>query len=183
MALIPRGRQQLLLLALELHQHQQQVNFALLALLRRHQQREERRRRRRFWVRPWISRRARFGNYENLMMELERESRGDFVNFLRMEPRMFRELLDRLTPRLRRQDTNFRRPLEPGIKLAIALRYFATGDSYHSLQYSFRVPHNTISLVVKEVAEAIIAEYEGEVFQIPSTPERWMEVSYHLYNL
>ncbi|MPC48338.1 hypothetical protein E2C01_042107 [Portunus trituberculatus] len=30
-----------------------------------------------------------------------------------------------------------------GCRLAITLRYLATGNSYKSLQYSFRVAHNT----------------------------------------
>ena len=110
------------------------------------------------------------------MQELERESRGDFTNYMRMEPRMFHELLLRLTPRLTKQDTNLRRPLEPGLKLAITLRYMATGNSYHILSYSFRVPHNTISRVVKEVSAAIVTEYEAEVFDFPTTPQRWRQV-------
>ena len=136
------------------------------------------RRRRQFWVRPWIQRRPMYGNYENLMLELERESRGDFVNFMRMEPRMFHELLLRVTPRLTKQETNYRRPLDPGLKLAITLRYMASGNSYRSLSYSFRVPYNTISGTVKEVAEAILAEYEEETFDFPTTPDRWRQVSH-----
>ena len=34
------------------------------------------------------------------MAELEREHRGDFTNYLCMDPAMFHELLQRLTPRL-----------------------------------------------------------------------------------
>jgi hypothetical protein len=34
-------------------------------------ERRKRRRRRRVWVRPWITRRPQFGDYENLMVELE----------------------------------------------------------------------------------------------------------------
>ena len=48
------------------------------------------------------------------------------------------------------------------MKLAITLRHLATGDSYHSLMYFFRVPHNSISGHVKEVCEEIIAEFAGE---------------------
>lgn len=50
---------------------------------------------RRLWVRPWISRRLLFGDYENLMAELQRESQGDFVGFMRMDPELFHELLQR----------------------------------------------------------------------------------------
>jgi hypothetical protein len=88
-----------------------------------------------------------------------------------MEPNMFHELLLRVAPRLTKRDTNYRRSLEPGLKLAITLQYMATGDSYHSLSYSFRVPHNTISVLVKEVSAAIVAEYEDEVFDFPTTPQ------------
>ena len=98
------------------------------------------------WVRPWIQRRQMFGHYTTLMAELERESRGDFIGFMRMEPAMFHELLMRLTPRLTKVETNRRKALEPGLKLAVTLRYFATGSSYRELAYAFRVPHLTPSL-------------------------------------
>ena len=88
------------------------------------------------------------------MAELERESHGDLTNYMRMEPAMFHELLERLSPRLTMQDTKWRRALQPGLKLAITLRFLASGDSYHSLSYAFRVPHNTISKFVKEVCVA-----------------------------
>ena len=39
--------------------------------------------------------------------------------------------------------------------------------------YSFRVAHNTISGIVKEVCEAIVAVYSEEVFNIPTAPDEW----------
>ena len=57
------------------------------------------------------------------------------------------------------------------------MRYLATGNSYHSLVYSFRVPHNTIALLVMEVCQAIVDEFSQEVFTFPSTPEEWREVA------
>ena len=120
------------------------------ALLGEALQRRRRRKRRRFWVKPWIQRRPRLGFYGRLMNELQLESEGDFKNFMRMKPVMFRELLERVGPRITKNETN-RKPLEPGLKLAITLRYLATGETYRSLQFAFRVPHNTISLFVPEV--------------------------------
>jgi hypothetical protein len=61
--------------------------------------------------------------------------------------------------------------------VAIALRFLATGNTYHSLAFSFRVPHNTISLFVPEVCEAIISELADKVVVTPSTPDEWREVS------
>ena len=60
------------------------------------------RRRRRWWVRPWLLRRPAYGQFENLMVELEREHHGDFKGYLRMEPDMFHELVQRVGPRIRK---------------------------------------------------------------------------------
>ena len=70
-----------------------------------------------------------------------------------------------------------RAPLEPGHKLVITLRYMATGDAYRSIRWDFRVPHNTISVLVREVTKAIFQEFRHEVFKLPSTPDEWRVVS------
>ena len=130
-----------------------------------------RRRRRQMWVRPWLLRRPLYGQYEKLMAELTAEDVGGFKNFMRMEPDLFHEVLARVGPRITKQDTFWRRALEPGLKLAITLRYLGTGNSYKSLQYGFRVAFNTISIFVIEVCQAIIDEYSAEVMHCPVTPE------------
>lgn len=62
------------------------------------------------------------------------------------------------------------------MKLVITLRYLATGNSYRSLAFSFRVAHNTISLLVQEVCKAIYAEYQRELLTIPTTAEEWRPI-------
>lgn len=175
---IPPGRLRLALLNRRLARLQQEQNMVLLALIRAREQYRNQRNARRWWVRPWIERRLMFGQYSTLMQELERESAGDFVGFMRMEPGMFQELLLRVAPRITKgRLRGCRTPLEPGLKLAMTLRYMATGNSYRSLAYSFRVPHNTISGFVPEVAQAIVDEYLGETMQTPSTPDGWRQVA------
>ena len=129
--------------------------------------------RRRHWVRQWLIRRPMYGMYEKLMGELEREDVLGFRNSIRIEPARFYELLQRIGDRITKQNTFYRKPLEPGLKLAITLRYYATGDSYHSLMYSFRVAHNTISEIVLDVSSAIVAEFAVEVISCPTTSEEW----------
>ena len=103
------------------------------------------RRARTVWVKPWLQRRVILRQYDTLIAELMRESRGDFKAYLRMQPEMFHEILVRVAPRVTKSKE--RRPaLDPGFKLAITLRFLATGSSFHSLAFDFRVAHNTISL-------------------------------------
>ena len=133
---------------------QQKEDGAVLPLLL--QQRRRWRRPRHFWVRTWIGRRLDFGQYHNVMTELEWEHNGDFTNYMRMDRAMFHELLQRLSLRLMKKNTNCWAALQPGLKLAITLRFLAIGATYHSLSFTFRVPHNTISLFVSEVLQAIV---------------------------
>ena len=53
----------------------------------------------------------------------------------------------------------------------------ASEDSYKSLMYGFRMPHNTIYLLIPEVCEAIIQEYSDEVISCPTTQDEWREVA------
>ena len=93
------ARLQLIMAELQEQQELEGLLFMMLVLRRRDLKR------RRHWVKPWIQRRAFYGDYENLMVELEREARGDFVGYLRMPPAMFHELVDRLSPRLTKTTT------------------------------------------------------------------------------
>jgi hypothetical protein len=160
-------------LAVAQHRH----NLILVALLAEEERLNRRlRRQRRWWIKPWILRRQMFGQFDTLMSELEREHTSDFKNFLRMEPAMFRELLRRVGPRITKSK-KARTALKPALKLAITLRFLASGSSYHSLAFAFRVPHNTICLFVPEVCEAIVAEYRDEVFNTPNDPATWRPVA------
>ena len=97
------------------------------------------------------------------MGELEPEDVAGIRNLIRMDPAHFFELLHRIGDRITKQNTWYRQALEPGLKLSIALRYYAAGDRYQSLMYSFRVAHNAILKIVFEVSNAIVAGFAMEV--------------------
>ena len=138
---------------------------------------QKKRKKRSCWSFDWLLRRPEYGQYEKLMGELLREHPAGFQNFMRVSPDMFQELVRRLAPRIEKNDTFMRKALEPGLKLAITLRYLASGDSYMSLQYGFRVAANTISGVVVETCKAILAELEDEVLKLPRTPQEWKKIA------
>jgi hypothetical protein len=53
----------------------------------------------------------------------------------------------------------------------------ASGNSYRSLMYGFRVAFTTICNFIPEVCEVIIQEYSEEVLSCPTTPEEWKQVA------
>lgn len=68
----------------------------------------------------------------------------------------FNILLEKVGPKIMRSDTNCREAIPPKIRLLVTLRFLATGDSYHSLMYLFKISEPTISRTVPEVCQAII---------------------------
>ncbi|XP_068232151.1 uncharacterized protein [Palaemon carinicauda] len=86
-------------------------------------------------------------------------------------------MVEKLTPHLQKQSSFMREPLQVGLKLAATLRFLPTGNSYPSLQYSFRVETSTICKFIPEVYKTIITVYKGEVLRCPRTEEEWKEVA------
>ena len=63
------------------------------------------------------------------------------------------------------------------------MRYLATGNTYKTLSYGFRVANNTISLFIPVTCEAIIQEFSHMHMKCPKTPEDWKQVSSHFAKL
>ncbi|KAG5860736.1 hypothetical protein JTB14_038441 [Gonioctena quinquepunctata] len=68
-------------------------------------------------------------------------------------------------------------------KLTITLRFLATGESYRSLMYTFRMADSTISLFVPEVCRAIYNSLKEEYLQVPRTAAEWLNISKELNDL
>ena len=100
-----------------------------------------------------------------------------YMNFMRVDPDMFHEMLGRLDARIEKRLTWMRRALDDGMRIAITLRYLASGDSYMSLMYSFRVSSNAVGQIVNEVCQAIIDEYAQEVIACPTAADKWREIA------
>lgn len=78
-----------------------------------------------------------------------------YRNILRLNTTQFDELFQMIDGFLKKEDTRMRKAIPVHTKLEIALRYLATGDSFKSLEYLFRVPESTISKFLPEVLSAI----------------------------
>ena len=72
-----------------------------------------------------------------------------------MDPVLHDELLEGVRNRQVKQDTNVRNSLTVDDKLAVTLRFLASGASYMDLMYSFRISVAAIAKFVPEVCGVI----------------------------
>eukprot|EP00745_Piridium_sociabile_P033516 TRINITY_DN57481_c0_g1_i1.p1 TRINITY_DN57481_c0_g1~~TRINITY_DN57481_c0_g1_i1.p1 ORF type:complete len:488 (-),score=103.76 TRINITY_DN57481_c0_g1_i1:251-1714(-) len=148
------------------------------------QRRRRRPARRTVWVRDWLSEdvRRQSGHFYTLIDINQRDmDHRMFKNYTRISLDMFLEMLDRIRPDITKEDTRMRSALEPGLKLAVTLRYMATGDSYPSLAYSFRVSVPSICNFLPAVCQAIIDAYSREAFPLVWGPEMIKTLSDEFY--
>jgi len=113
-------------------------------------------------VNGWQRRRL-YGHYARLMEELRVEDTQYFFNYLRMEPAISNVLMQTAGSRIEKHDIKMRKVLPKGLKLAITVRFLASGDKYLSLMYSFCLARNTVSIIIPEVCQAIVEEDKDEV--------------------
>ncbi|KAL2102239.1 hypothetical protein ACEWY4_001407 [Coilia grayii] len=134
-----------------------------------------RRRRARYWVHPINMARQQHGEFHRQVMELRLHS-DLFQRYFRLSRELFDELLARVGPRIAKMDTPFRKAIGPAQRLAICLRYLATGDSFATIAFSYRVGHCTVGRVVREVAAVIWDVLLPDYMHAPST-EDWRAIA------
>lgn len=126
------------------------------ALLQEVQERlQDQRREKRVWMRDWLHRRNTSGASGLLLRELAVEDEKEYAKCLRMTPENFETLLELITPKVQGQDTVMREAITPRMKLEVTLHYLATGNSYASLQYFFRISKAAIAKLIPVVCQAI----------------------------
>ncbi|KAJ8710628.1 hypothetical protein PYW08_009143 [Mythimna loreyi] len=137
---------------------------------------KKKRQRRRWWMLSIHRNRTR-NSMENQLSELLQEPESkEFQNFVRMSDSNFEYLLEKISPEISKQDTDFRESIPAKIRLAVTLRYLATGDSYRSLHYTFKISSQLISQIIPEVCQALINVLKDTV-KIPTSPEEWLTVA------
>lgn len=104
-----------------------------------------------------VARKKYFGASDILLKELASKDPDSFKNHLRMSSELFETLLQYITLSIEKQNTIMRDALPARLKLQITLRYLASGDSFASLQFLYRVPKCTISKFLPEVCDSIFS--------------------------
>uniref|UniRef100_A0A182YT06 Transposase Helix-turn-helix domain-containing protein n=1 Tax=Anopheles stephensi TaxID=30069 RepID=A0A182YT06_ANOST len=70
----------------------------------------------------------------------------------------FEYVLAKISKKICKQDTYMRKAVTARERLIITLRFLATGESFQSLQFLFRVSSSTIRKIIPEVCNVLIEE-------------------------
>ncbi|XP_056155569.1 uncharacterized protein zmp:0000000634 isoform X2 [Lampris incognitus] len=98
------------------------------------------------------------------------ENFGDeqWLCLFRMSRRTFELLVTELEPSLKKQTTNYREPIEPRRRLAVALWWFATACEYRTIASLFGVGISTVCILVREVTAAILRNLYRRFVSLPA---------------
>ncbi|CAH1966479.1 unnamed protein product [Acanthoscelides obtectus] len=173
------------------------VALILLNILKKRREKKKVTQNRSIWVKPHLQERHRVGIEQTLLTDLLAQDGNDFKNFMRMDYDTFMMLQDKVSLVLcykiafndyykinfkvrldiEKQDTYLRSSISSELRLAITLRFLATGDSYRSLEYLTRVSASTISLLVPHVCQAVYSHLQPEYMKVPCTEDDWKKIA------
>ena len=131
-------------------------------------------------TREWVKRREQSGYFNNIVKELKVEDRLGFREMFRMDVEDFEFMLGKISHLISpRQMSNFRGhlPIMPDERLALTLRYIATGESFQSLSFQFRISLNAVSYIIKGSCNALVDELVPVFVKTPSSEQEWLEIS------
>ena len=109
-------------------------------------------------TRKCIRQREEEGMCANLVQELLIEDARTCREMMRMSYESFKIILGFIEAHITPKDSAVigARLIRPVERLVLAIRFFATGETYHSLSLAFRVSKRAISYIIDEVTQAIL---------------------------
>lgn len=163
------------------HRKRTAVAF-LLILLEEDDKQPLKRRKPKHGTRLWIQRREERGVYHQLVRELQLEDGEAYRSFFRLSKEQFFYIVNTVRPSLEKKPQPFpinlvRSNVSVDERVAVTLRFLATGESFHSLEYSFRITRQQISEIVSETCIAIYDKLRPEFLKVPNTVEEWKAIA------
>ena len=130
-------------------------------------------------TRKSIRRREKERMYANLVQELLFKDTRTYRQMMRMSYESFKKILSFIEPHIKPKDLDVigAQLIRPAERLVLAIRFLATGETYHSLSLQFRVYERAISYISDEVTKAIVQYIGKDYIKIPSTSEDWLKIS------
>ena len=106
-------------------------------------------------TRKWMERREEQGYYDNIVRELSIEDTAAYKEMMRMSYEEFLHILiieKDITPT---QIFGGHKVIPAKARLTVTIRFLATGETFRSLSFQFRISKGAISYIVRDVCNAI----------------------------
>ena len=134
--------------------------------------------RRQFWVRWLYEERIEKGEFNLLVRDLKLYNHCLFFKYFRMLPATFEKLLRMVAVDIKKCKTKMRDPICPEQRLAITLRYLATGDAHTTIGTNYRMSPTTVGRIVPETCNAIwVRLNEAGKIQTPTNAKQWKGIA------
>ncbi|KAJ8939901.1 hypothetical protein NQ318_023242 [Aromia moschata] len=118
--------------------------------------------RKKCWVNAILAKRNEFGEFHHLWDDLKKDEKK-FFDYYRMNQNTFNYILDAIREEIKKM-SNFRETISPEERLSVTLRYLATGSSFKTLGYSFRMSDVTVGRIVHETCNERMVKKVTVVF-------------------
>ena len=128
------------------------------------------------WVKDIFKNRERQGALETLFNEM-RNDRELFYRYFRMSPERFDHLLTLVRDQREAKDTAFKKYFLAAGRLAITLRYLASGETQQSLSYRCRIGKSTAWTVIVETCKATYNALKDRYLKSLSTEDDWKAIA------
>ena len=108
-----------------------------------------------------------------MVKELELEDEVAYTDYIRVHGQKFRFLVDSVGYAIKKKDTLTRESIGPDERIAVTLGCLATGETFKSLEYSFRISRTCISSIVVETCQAILDILGPRYLNTPFSQDEW----------
>ena len=143
----------------------------------RSRRRQREKYRKRFWIRPIFQKRSQHSEFFTLVKELRDGDHEGYFHYFRMSPDQF-DYLHGLVGSLIQKSDKSRDVISSEERLALTLRYLASGDSPRSLSFSYRIGVTTVHRIISNTCLAIWnALLSKGYLKAPSSPYEWLKIA------
>ncbi|CAB3251505.1 unnamed protein product [Arctia plantaginis] len=136
----------------------------------------KRKRCRKRWVKNWVLKRNQYTHLNITQEMLLGDDLNDYAIYFRMSEDLFEKLLNLASPYITKQDTHMRQAISPREKLAVTLRYIATGRSFRCLKTSCIISEAVISKAVISTCRAMMYVLRDYI-KMPTNTEDWIDIA------
>ena len=129
---------------------------------------EEESKKKRGKTRKWIKRREEKGYFCNIVKELRTEDLSGYREMMRMNYNQFLTILRVLEPHISKKQVIGGHKTIAAERLTLTIRFLASGETFRSLCFQFRMGRATISSIVREVCQVVFKCFREKYLKSPT---------------